>query len=112
MSRPFRHLLSGVSLIAALALSGCVGTIYDRTYSYQKNYFKPPKDKATVSAESILGPTGHSDTATLDNPVPGGLPEPGAPAAPAPGMAAPDAIPGLPPATPPTPPGTPPPPPN
>jgi len=118
MSRPFRLLLPGVFLVAALVLSSCVGTIYDRTYSYQKNYFKPPKEKQTASAETILGPgeTKTDPNALLENGAPNGLPPaadvpglappPGLPdpnAAPpgAPGAPAAPAIPGIPPATPP-----------
>jgi hypothetical protein len=127
MSRPFRIVLPGIYLIAGLALSSCVGTIYDRTYSYHKNYFKPPKEKSTVSADAILGPVDKKmdPNALLDSappggqppapdvpglPPPGGLPDPNA--AP-PGMAAPGApaAPGIPgvPAAPGTPPATPPP---
>jgi hypothetical protein len=116
-------------MVAALAFTSCVGTIYDRTYSYQKNYYKAGRDKKEVSAEAIMGAIDKKpDAALLDNAAPGagapgtlppadasvpGLPPPGAPAdagAPGAAPAAPGgAIPGLPPATPPAP-GTPPPP--
>src|SRR5579862_4203692 len=129
MSRPNRILVSGVLMVAALALSSCVGTIYDRTYSYQKNYYKPAKDKKEASAESIMGALDKKqpDANSLLDAGPGagapaglppadagvpGLPPAGAPDAGAPGApgAAPaaGAIPGIPPATPPAP-GTPPP---
>jgi hypothetical protein len=122
-------------MVAALAFSSCVGTIYDRTYSYQKNYYKPAKDKKEVSAEAIMGVMDKKQpdaNALLDNGAPGagapaglppadggvpGLPPPGAPDAGAPAAGAPGAapaagaIPGLPPATPPAA-GTPPPPPK
>ena len=99
MSRPFHFLFPAVFLASALAVTGCVGTIYDKTYSYQKNHFKPPEDKKEVSAETILGaldkkPDAAADAAALDVPNVPGLPPAGLPA-PAPDAAAP-AIPGLP----------------
>jgi hypothetical protein len=97
MSRPIHFLLPAVFLASALVFTGCVGTIYDRTYSYKKNHFRPPEEKKEVSAETILGaldkkPDAGADAAALpDVPVPG-LPPAGLP------PAAPDAaIPGLPP---------------
>ena len=57
MSRPFRFLPPAVFLASALSFAGCVGTLYDQTYSYHKNHFKPPGEdkKEEVSAETILG---------------------------------------------------------
>ena len=102
MSRPFRFVLPAVLLAGALGLSGCVGTIYDNTYSNRKTHFKPDSEnKKDASAESILGaldkraPANGADAALGGPPpageVPGlppaGLPDAGglpAPAAPAP----------------------------
>ena len=135
MSRPHRILVPGVFVVAALAFSSCVGTIYDRTYSNKKNYYKPAKERlasadaimgaidkkqpdANTLLDSTAGPGGAAPTGLppADGGVPG-LPPPGAPDAGAPagapgGAPAPaaGAIPGLPPATPPAA-GTPPPPP-
>ena len=96
MSRPLHFLLSAVFLAGALGFSGCVGTLYDETYSYHKNHFKPPQEnQKEASAEAILGslekkPAGSgADSGGLppagDIPglPPAGLPDPGAPAAPA-----------------------------
>jgi len=97
MSRPFRFLLPVVFVASAVGLTGCVGTIYDKTYSYHKNHFVPPKEDAVAhgkepSAEALLGEVDKNKPAT-DAGAPGGLPPadiPGLPpAAPAPG--APDA---------------------
>ncbi|MEI9896839.1 MAG: hypothetical protein WDN28_24040 [Chthoniobacter sp.] len=57
MSRPFHFVLPAVFLAGALGFSGCVGTLYDETYSYHKNHFKPPQEnmKGEASAEAILG---------------------------------------------------------
>jgi hypothetical protein len=116
-------------MIAALTFSSCTGTIYDRMYSYQRNYYKPPKEKNTASAESLMGAMDKKQpdaSALLDAAAPAanpaalppadagvpGLPPAGGPEAAAPGAppaAGAPAIPGLPPATPPAP-GTPPPP--
>ena len=94
MSRPFRLLLPVVLPSLALAFSSCVGTIYDRTYSYQRNYFKPPQESKDTLAESIIkgmekkpsdadallgaapGAPGAPDAAGL--PPPAGLPDPAA----------------------------------
>jgi len=109
MSRPLHFLLSAVFLAGALGLSGCVGTMYDETYTYHKNHFKPPQEipKGEASAEAILGsldkkPGGAGADASALLPagdVPGlppagvpdagGIPAPGAPAAPAAPPAAP-----------------------
>jgi hypothetical protein len=112
MSRPFRFLFPVVLPALALAFSSCVGTIYDKTYSYQRNYFKPPREAKDSLAESIikgmekkndadslLGPVTPPVGGTLDGalPPPAGLPDPAA----IPGAA--PAIPGLPPAAPPPP---------
>ena len=91
MSRPLHFALPVLFLATALAFSSCVGTIYDHTYSYRRNYFKPPEEKKDLAAESILrGLDKKSDTQLLpgDTPpaAPGGLPAPAAD------------IPGLPPA--------------
>lgn len=103
MSRPLRILLSGVLLASGLAFSSCVGTLYDRTYTYKRNYFKPPKEGPTVSAESILGPEKRNEI--LDSGAPGGLPAPGGDLPPPGAAPAPDAgIPGVPAAPPPAPP--------
>ena len=93
MSRPFSFLLSAVFLASALSFTGCVGTIYDRTYSNKMTYFKPPEDKKEVSADTILKsldtkPADTSGAAVpgLDSPTglpPAGLPAPDAGAAPA-----------------------------
>jgi hypothetical protein len=103
MSRPFRLVLPVVFLTGALGFTGCVGTIYDNTYSYNKNHFKPPEDKGDVSAQSILGalekkgPAPGADAGLPGGPPPGGevpglppaglpdaggIPAPAAPAAP------------------------------
>jgi len=102
MSRPLQFLLSAVFLAGALGFSGCVGTLYDETYTYHKNHFKPPQEipKGEASAEAILGsldkkPGGAgADSGALPPPgdVPGlppaglpdagGIPAPAAPAAP------------------------------
>jgi hypothetical protein len=57
MSRPLRFLVPAVLVASTLGLSGCVGTIYDQTYSYRKTHYKPPQEKheKEASAESILG---------------------------------------------------------
>lgn len=57
MSRPLRFLFPAVLVASTLGLSGCVGTMYDQTYSYRKNHFRPPEEKHEheASAESILG---------------------------------------------------------
>jgi hypothetical protein len=110
MSRPLRFLLPAVLAASTLGLTGCVGTLYDQTYSYHKNHFKPPEEKheKEASAESILGaidkknPPGGADAAALPpaGDIPGlpaaGMPDAGGAAAPAPAPAAPPA-----PATPP-----------
>jgi len=96
MSRPLRFLLSAVFAASTLGLSGCVGTIYDQTYSYHKTHFRPPEEKheRDASAESILGaldkkaPAAGADASGLPPAdVPGlqppGLPDPGAAPAPA-----------------------------
>ncbi|MEP6670656.1 MAG: hypothetical protein ABJF10_15975 [Chthoniobacter sp.] len=97
MSRPLHFLLSAVFLAGALGFSGCVGTMYDETYSYHKNHFKPPQEipKGEASAEAILGsldkkPAPGADAGGLpaagDIPglPPAGLPDPAAPAIPPP----------------------------
>lgn len=98
MSRPLRLLFPAVLVASTLGFTGCVGTIYDQTYSYHKNHFKPPEEKRTAdaSAESILG--------ALDKKAPAtdaaGLPPAGdIPGLPAPGVPDPGAAPA--PATPP-----------
>jgi hypothetical protein len=114
MSRPVRFVLPGLALAAALAFSSCVGTIYDRTYSYQRNYFKPPKEKHEAAEDTaVLG--------ALSTPSPAGDAAVGAAGLPAPadvpGLAAPPGLPdagaaGAPPATPPAAPAAPPAPPK
>ena len=103
MSRPFRHLLPVLFLACALGLSGCVGTIYDQTYSYRRNHFKPPEERTEASADSILGAldkkpgAGAPDAgAALGAPDVPGLPPAGGAAAPAAPDAGAGAIPGLP----------------
>ncbi len=54
MSRPSRFFLPAFLGAATLCFSACVGTIYDRTYSNKKNYYKPPPEKKEASAEAIL----------------------------------------------------------
>jgi hypothetical protein len=109
MSRPFRFVLPAVFLAGAFGISGCVGTLYDETYSYNKNHFKPPKEEhgKEASAEAILGAlepktpaTGADTGASAGLPPAGdipGLPAPAAPAAPdaaaAPAPPAPPAVP-------------------
>ncbi|EDY18960.1 hypothetical protein CfE428DRAFT_3618 [Chthoniobacter flavus Ellin428] len=100
MSRPFRFLLPAVFVASAVGLTGCVGTIYDNTYSYHKNHFVPPREDAVAhgkepSAEALLGDAEKNKPAT-DAGSPAGLPPageiPGLPPAAAPGApAAPDA---------------------
>ena len=109
MSRPFRFVLPAVFLAGALGLSGCVGTLYDSTYTNRKNYFKPPEDKTEVSAQAILGALDKKAPAGADATMPGGLPPagdvPGLPPAglpdagaiPAPGAPAAPAAPATPP---------------
>jgi len=97
MSRPFSPLFSVVFLASALGFSGCVGTIYDRTYSYKRNYFKPPEEKKEVSAESILGALDKKDTGAADAAAAAPPPDvPGLPPAGLPAPAAPDAAPAIP----------------
>jgi hypothetical protein len=86
MSRPIRPFFPVILLAGAVGLTGCVGTIYDRTYSYKRNYFKPDEDKKEASAESILGAldqkpdAGAPDAAVLPPPDVPGLPPAGLPA--------------------------------
>jgi hypothetical protein len=78
--------------------------MYDNTYSYRRNHFKPPEDKKEASAESILGalekktPGAGADAGGLPpaGEVPG-LPPAGLPDAGAGGIPAPAAPPGAPP---------------
>lgn len=107
MSRPFRPLLPAVLVALSVSFSACVGTIYDRTYSNRKNYFKKPVEKKEVSAEAILGavdantPPANPDAAAAGALQPGadipGLPPAGMPAVPGldalPPPAAPPAVP-------------------
>jgi len=101
MSRPFRFLFSAVFIASALSFAGCVGTIYDKTYSYNKTYFKSDiEDKKEASAETILGALDTKPAATGgDAAVPPATDVPGLPAAG--GLPAPDAGAGMPPAVPP-----------
>jgi hypothetical protein len=110
MSRPFCLVLPVVFLAGALGFTGCVGTIYDNTYSYNKNHFKPPEDKTDVSAQSILGALEKKGAApTADAGLPGGPPPAGeVPGLPPAGL--PDAAGGIP--APAAPPAAPPPPNN
>ena len=106
MSRPFRPLLPAALVALSVCCSACVGTLYDRTYSNRKNYFKKPAEKKEVSAEAILGavdrttPAANPDAAAAGALQPGadipGLPPAGMPAVP--GL---DAPPAAPPAVPP-----------
>ncbi len=106
MSRKFRPLLPAVFLAMPVCFSACVGTLYDRTYSNRKNYFKKPEDKKEVSAEAILGAADSRNPSATPDAAAGAL-QPGAdiPGLPAAGM---PAVPGLdalpPPAAPPPPP--------
>lgn len=96
MSRPLRFLLPAVFAASTLGLSGCVGTIYDQTYSYHKTHFKPPEERhdKEASAESILGAldkkapaagaeAGGLPPADVPGLPPAGLPDAGAAPAPA-----------------------------
>jgi hypothetical protein len=103
MSRPLRFVLPAVLVASTLSFTGCVGTIYDQTYSYKKNHFKAPEEKheKEASAESILGaidkknPAGGADSnalppAEVPGLAPAGLPDAGG-AAPAPAALPPPA---------------------
>jgi hypothetical protein len=82
MSRPFRTFLPALLAVLSFTFTACVGTIYDRTYSNKKSYFKAPvENKKEASAESILSQVDasapQSDAAPgLDGAAPG-LPAPG-----------------------------------
>ncbi len=111
MSRPFRLVLPAVCAATSLGFTACVGTIYDKTYSYNNTHFKAPADKKEASAADVLKSLEGNKKGGA---APDGLPAPDAipglpgavpdPAAPAPGGM--PAIPGLPPpaAPPPVPP--------
>ena len=106
MSRPFRFLLPGLCATLSLGFTACVGTVYDRMYSYNNTHFRPPPEKKEASAADVLNSLDAKKKAPgADTPpampdavpgLPGGLPDP---AAPAPGGV--PAIPGLPPSAPP-----------
>ncbi len=97
MSRPFRFLFPAIFIASALSFAGCVGTIYDKTYSYKKTYFRSDiEDKKEASTETILGaldtkPAGADEATTLPPADVPGLPPAGLPAPDAAG-----AVPGLP----------------
>lgn len=112
MSRPFCLILPALLLAVSLCFTACVGTLYDRTYSNKKNYFKAPVAKREASAETILQavdantkPSGAPDANAPGGLQPGGdipgLPAAGMPAVP--GLDAPPAAPApaVPPAAPP-----------
>jgi len=109
MSRPFHPLLSTLFLASALGLAGCFGTIYRSTYSYKKNYFKPPEeDKKEASAETILGALDKKSEGATPDAAPGAPPAGDAAGMPA-GLPAPDAgVPAMPPAAAPAPAAAPP----
>ena len=111
MSRTFRPLLPAVFLALPVCFSACVGTRYDRTYSYKKNYFKKPADKKEVSAEAILGAVDSKTPPANPDAGPGGL-QPGGdiPGLPPAGMPAVPGLDALPPPA--APPAVPPPPAN
>lgn len=90
MSRPIRLLFPIACAVLSLGLNACVGTIYDRTYSNKKTYFKPPAERKEASAEDILKNVEGVKPPADGMPVDAGLAMP-----PAPGD-----IPGLPPAMP------------
>jgi hypothetical protein len=104
MSRPIRLLFPAACAALTFGFSACVGTIYDRTYSNKKSYFKAPAEKKEESAASILGAMDKNKTPSPEGltpeaappglaPAPGGE-IPGLPPAPAePGMAPPPALP-------------------
>jgi len=103
MSRPFRFLFPAVIIASALSFAGCVGTIYDRTYSYKKTYFKSDvEDKKEASAETILGALNTTPGSTGAEGAAPATDVPGLPAAglPAPDAGAAPAVPGLPPVPP------------
>ena len=99
MSRPIRFIFPAVFLASALSFAGCVGTIYDKTYSYNKTYFKPDLEekKNEASAETILGALDTKPTGPGNDAAPPPADVPGLPAA---GLPAPDAG-AMPPAAPP-----------
>ena len=102
MSRPSRFFLPAFLGAATLCFSACVGTIYDRTYTNKKTYFKPPPEKKEVSAEAILSQV-DSKPGAAPATDPAGLPPADAGAGAVPGLPPPAAagdIPGLPPASP------------
>jgi hypothetical protein len=97
MSRPFRLLLPLASAVLALGFSACVGTVYDRMYSYEKTHYKAPQQAKEASAADILGAVDSSAPTTPPAGAPEGLP----PADPAGALPPPAGdIPGLPPAMP------------
>ena len=104
MSRPFRFLLPGLCATLSLGFTACVGTVYDRMYSYNNTHFRPPPEKKEASAADVLNSLeekkrapGSDTPPAMPDAVPG-LPGAPDPAAPAGGM---PAIPGLPPSAPP-----------
>jgi len=103
MSRPFRFLLPGLCATLSLGFTACVGTVYDRMYSYNNTHFRPPPEKKEASAADVLNSLeekkkapGADTPPAMPDAVPGlpGAPDPAAPG----GM---PAIPGLPPSAPP-----------
>ena len=102
MSRPLSHFLPVACATVSLGFTACVGTIYDRTYTNKKTYFKPPPEKKEVSAEAILSQV-DSKPGAAPATDPAGLPPADAGAGAVPGLPPPAAagdIPGLPPASP------------
>ncbi len=94
MSRPSRLLLPAACAFLSLGFPACVGTIYDRTYSNKKSYFKAPAEQKEASAEDILGAVAPTMPTTAS---PDGLPPADMPAE---ALPPPGDIPGLPPAMP------------
>ena len=91
MFRPFRLFASALLAVLSFHFTACVGTIYDRTYSNRKTYFKAPiETKKEASAESILSQVDAANPQNSGAPpgldAPAGLPAPGADV---PGLAAP-----------------------
>jgi len=99
--------------VLSLGLTACVGTIYDRMYSYNNTHFKPLAEKKEASAADVLKQLEQNKKTPPD----GLPPADGVPGLQPPGTGMPDAappggmpaIPGLPGAAPSAPPPVPPP---
>lgn len=99
MSRLPRLVAALVAGATALSFTACK-TIYSDTYSWRRNYYKPPQEAPTTPAADLLLPASTTPTMpppslpTFDAPPPAMEPIPGLDPAPLPEMegAAPDAV--------------------